>query len=113
MAHGHGEERQEHRTEHDLVPGREYLVFGLSFWNCELWVEVESDGGFLYSVPLSEFEIVNARPSKYWQLQREVDGAYTLWPLELRRPYFHADLADRVPAAVEAFAQLKLKLANE
>lgn len=101
------------RTEHDLVPGREYLVFGLSVWRSEVWLEVESDGGFLYSVPLSEFDLVKGRPSRYWELRVESDGVTTLWPPELRTPFFHADLAEREPTAVAAFAKLKRQLEVE
>lgn len=112
-ARDYGSTHAESRTEHDLVPGREYLVFGLSFWSGEVWVEVESEGGLLYSVPLSEFEILSGRPSKYWEIKRQPDGATTLWPRELTVPYFHSDLADGVPTANNAFAKLKLRMLSE
>lgn len=104
------EPRSAQRTEHDLVPGQEYAVFGLGFWEGRAWVEIESDGGFLYSVPLSEFEIVDATPSSLWRIRAQPDGAITLWPPEFYEPYFHSDLADRKPEAVDAFKSVRERL---
>lgn len=92
------------------MPGQEYAVFGLGFWEGRAWVEIESDGGFLYSVPLSEFEIVDATPSSLWRIRAQPDGAITLWPPEFYEPYFHSDLADRKPEAVDAFKSVRERL---
>src|SRR5713101_189436 len=99
--------RQPDRTEFDLVVGHEYVAMGFGFWDAKAWVEVATDGGFLLSVPLEEFEVVSGRPSSYWELRATDDGSVRLWPVSFYAPTYHSDLADRVPSVVQDFDRIK------
>lgn len=103
----------EPRTQHDLVPGREYVVFGLGFYENQVWVEVESDAGFLYSVPLEEFSVVEPTVSRLWHVLIDSDNAARLLPPEFSSPFFHGDLADREPEALRTFASVRRQILEE
>jgi hypothetical protein len=104
---------QRDRNEYDLTIVQEYVALGLGFWDGRAWVEVTTEGGFVISVPLDQFEIVSGESSAFWELRVDADGSVKLWPPSFYRPAYHADLADREPGVVADFEQVREKLEAE
>jgi hypothetical protein len=86
---------------------------GLGFWEGRAWVEIAMEGGFVLSVPLTEFEIVNGTPSTYWEARTDKEGTVRLWPPSFYQKTYQADLADREPSAVADFEQVRELLEAE
>lgn len=86
---------------------------GIGHWDGELWVEVATDGGFLMSVPASELELVNGRPSALWELRLGEAGDFRLWPSSFYGEFYHSDLADRVDGVVKDFEKMRAALERE
>ena len=97
--------------EFGVVIGREYLVLGLTVnvtsqtMGNGAWVDIlmEPDIPTVVSVPLSLFEILDARVSRYWELRASDLGTITLWPPSFYRESFLEDVSDRATEAVEEF----------
>ena len=92
------------KQEFSLFIGKEYIVFGLSILDGATWVQILSDFGYLYSVPLCLFEITDGRVSRYWQARSYENGTLKLWPPSFYQDYYHDDLIEGVPEVVEDFA---------
>lgn len=86
---------------------------GLGFWEGRTWVEIATEGGFVLSVPLAEFEIVNGSPSTFWVARMDDDGTVRLWPQSFYQETYQADLADREPSAVADFERVREMLESE
>lgn len=95
------------RNEYDLVIGQEYVAMGLGFWDSQVWAEIATDGGFLMSVPLQEFEIACGTPSAFWVTRMDPDGTVRLWPPSFFEEGYQALLADREPRAVADFDRIR------
>ena len=105
--------KQPDRTEYDLIVGQEYVAMGLGFWDAKAWMEIATVGGFLLSVPLTEFEVVSGKPSSFWELRVTADDAILLWPPSFYKATYHSELADRVPSVVEDFEYVRQLLEKE
>jgi len=101
------------RSEHDLLVGREYTAMGLGFWDGVAWVEIATEGGFLMSIPLTEFEIVEGSASAFWTARVDRDGTVRLWPPTFYEGTYHSDLADLEPGAVSDFARVRAMIESE
>lgn len=86
---------------------------GLSFSDDAVWVEIATEGGFLVSVPLKEFEIVSGKPSMFWEARVDSDNIFRLWPPSFYAPFYHSDLADREPDAVTDFDRVRKQIEED
>jgi len=94
-----------------VVLGREYLVLGLTINVAShalprgAWVDIlmEPDIPTLLNVPLSLFEIVDPRPSGYWEVRLFDEGMIRLQPASFYRESYMEDLSDREPESIEDF----------
>lgn len=86
---------------------------GVGFWDERAWVEIATEGGFILSVPLTEFEIVNGIPSTFWATRMDADGSVRLWPPSFYQDSYHSDLADRKPSVVADFERVRESLEAE
>jgi len=93
--------------------GREYLAFGLRLWGAAAWVDIEVDAGYLVSVPLCLFVVVDAKVSKTWTIRLHDDGDVALMPEAFHTEYFHDDLIEGVAAVQIAFNEAKRQLLAE
>ena len=93
--------------------GREYLAFGLRLWGAGAWVDIEVDAGYLVSVPLCLFEVVDARVSETWTVRMHDDGDVAVMPEAFHAEYFHDDLIEGVAAVRLAFNEVKRQLLDE
>jgi hypothetical protein len=93
--------------------GREYLAFGLRLWGAGVWVDIEVDAGYLVSVPLGLFEVVDAKVSETWTIRLHDDGDVALMPEPFHAEFFHDDLIEGVAAARIAFNEVKRQLLAE
>lgn len=86
---------------------------GLSFFDNAVWVEIATEGGFLMSVPLREFEIVSGKPSIFWEARVDKDNTFRLWPPSFYAPFYHSDLADRDPHVVTDFDRVREQIEED
>lgn len=100
--------------------GKEYLVFGMSVVdsflgnkNCVLVEIITSPLGYISSTPLSLFEILDSRVSKYWEYRKSNLEGITFWPSLFYQDFFHDDLSDGEPDVVAQFRKLKTLLEAE
>ena len=84
--------------DYDVVVGTQYLVYGIRGLAKTLWVDLLSDFGYIRSVPLGLFEILDGRMPLGWSFGLlSSNGDWALWPREFWRPYFHDDLSEGDP----------------
>ena len=107
------EYRRPDRNEYDLIIGREYIPMGLGFWDGQVFAEIATEGDFMLSVPLLEFELVSARPSALWAARIGEDAAFRMWPPSFYARDYHSKLADRVPDVVADFERVRAELEDE
>lgn len=109
-----GEYYHEGKQEFGLVIGNEYLVFGLSFLGGMPWIEIgPPEHEYLYSVPLCLFDIVNGTVSKCWEIKVRKDDVIFFWPISFYQEYYHDDLFEGVPVAVEDFRRVRKLIEEE
>jgi hypothetical protein len=102
-----------------LTSEKEYLVIGLQFstntkiHGTGVWVHLVSDYGHLTWAPISLFEVVDPRVSRYWEIRMTTPGVVTLWPALLYTEFFHEDLADGQSVKVREFQRLQELLKAE
>jgi len=107
------------RQTFGVTVGEEYLVLGLQFQiNSTLFgtgvvIQFINDDGHIGFAPLYLFEIIDGRPSKYWEARFWEDGSLTLWPTSFYREYYHDDLSEDVPEVVEDFKRVRALLESE
>lgn len=107
------------RTVYQLSVGTLYTVLGITlavhsriFGSATLF-EIRDDAGRCYSIPACLFDIVDARPSKFWRVRKRGELDVALWPEEFYREFFHDDLSEGVPDVVSAFANVVRRLQSE
>lgn len=92
--------------------GTEYVVLGLTYdpkmsdYAGNPIVEVKDDAGCLTALPIILFEIVDPRPSLYWQIRYDGGGWLTLYPESFYQEYYHDDLSEGVPEVEADFARV-------
>jgi hypothetical protein len=97
-------------TELKLIVGKEYIVYAISEWQGNLSYYICDERYTYYPIrnlaPL--FEIVDARYSRYWQVQFVTNGlleiAFENW---FSIPYFYDKLTDSEAEAVFIFDKIK------
>jgi hypothetical protein len=97
-------------TEFKLIVGKEYIVFAISDWQGNFSYYICDERYTYYPIhnraPL--FEIVDARYSRYWQVQLASNGlleiAFEHW---FSIPYFYDKLTDSEAEAVLIFDKMK------
>lgn len=100
------------KQEFHLDIGREYIVFGLQILSGEPWIEILSDSGYLRSVPLCLFNIIDGHISKLWEI-RYKDGFLTLWPAAFYDEYFFDDLIEGTEEIVDKFQKIRALIEKE
>lgn len=100
-----------------LIPGREYLVFGLQFrfggeGGTGVWVEYETELGYLSAAPIALFEISDPSVSKLWQLTVSAGTAF-LEPPSFKRDYYFDDLSSGIDEVRKDFAEVKRMISSE
>jgi hypothetical protein len=101
------------RQEFHIILGKEYIVFGIRILGGAPWVDIVTDSGYLYPVPLCLFEITDGRVSQYWELHFYEDGDLTLWPPSFYKEYYHDDLIEGVYEVVEDFDRVRTLIEAE
>jgi hypothetical protein len=106
------------RQEFHLTVGQEYLVFGLQFrfgsaGGVGVWIEYETELGYLGSAPLALFEVTDSRVSRFWEFAVAPDGTALLEPLSFRREYYFDDLSSGVESVLRDFEEVKRTLSTE
>ena len=97
-------------TEFKLIVGKEYIVYAISEWQGNLSYYICDERYTYYPIhnPAPLFEIVDARYSRYWQVQLATNGlleiAFELW---FSIPNFYDKLTDGEPEAVLIFDKIK------
>jgi hypothetical protein len=91
--------------------GRLYVVYGLRLWGSGVWIDIESDVGYLVTVPLCLFELADGRLPAIWAARVDEDGDIALLPEAFHAAYFMSDLADGRPEAWRELAHVKALLA--
>lgn len=106
------------RQDFHVTPGREYTVIGLDLsvgsvvQGTGVWVHLVTDFGHLTWAPLTLFEILDGRVSRYWVARSGPEGL-TLWPQALYREFFHDDLSEDIPEVVATFKRVVEELEAE
>ena len=97
-------------TEFKLIIGKEYIVYAISEWQGNLSYCICDERFTYYPIhnPAPLFEIVDARYSRYWQVQLATNGlleiAFEHW---FDLPNFYDKLTDGVEEAVLIFDKIK------
>ena len=105
-------------TDYRVEVGEEYFVVSIWMYSTSAWgpgavLEILSEIGRLYTVPLSMFEIVDGKLPSEWELRViSADTAFIAPPL-LFTEYFHDRLSDGEPSAVREFNALILQMERE
>jgi hypothetical protein len=103
------------KQQFGVAAGEKYLVFGLSIVDGETWIDILLlPSGYLHSVPLILFEILDRRLSKYWVIGFGPKGNLIMRPSSIvDQPYYFDDLSNGVPEVVEDFREVKELLEAE
>ena len=104
--------------EFHLTVGQEYLVYGLQFrlggaGGIGVWIDYETELGYLGSAPLALFEITDPRVSRFWELAFAPDGTALLEPRSFRREYYFDDLSSGEESVLRDFQEVKRTLSTE
>ena len=97
-------------TEFKLIVGKEYIVYAISEWQGNLSYYICDERYTYYPIhnPAPLFEIVDARYSRYWQVQLATNGlleiAFEHW---FSIPYFYDKLTDGEEATVLIVEKMK------
>jgi hypothetical protein len=97
-------------TEFKLILNKEYIVYAISEWQGNLSYYICDEGYTYYPIhnPAPLFEIVDARYSRYWQVQLATNGlleiAFEHW---FYLPNFYDKLTDKEAEAVLIFDNFK------
>ncbi len=104
-----------------LKVGREYLVFALTIDTSSaaaqggVWVSIQMEpkSPTMIAVPLSLFEIIDPRASRYWTVGSPREGLLRIWPAAFLADFYHDDLSERLPEAVNDFWKVQALLEAE
>src|SRR2546423_15272979 len=75
-----------------IVPGERYVVFALKAFAGEIWIDIvdrESQPGYLFSVPLILFEVVDSHVSRFWEARVGKQGNLKIAPSSLHNDYYY------------------------
>ena len=93
-----------------VVVGTDYIVYGLDTYPEGTWVYLETELGYLASVPIVLFELIEASVPNDWSIRVTSDGDVTVGPEALFREHFLDDLSEQLPHAVRQFVEMKRAL---
>lgn len=105
--------------DHQIIPGQTYLVLGITFSFPDephgggVQYQILNDFGKCRSIPSCLFEMHDPRCSKHWIARQDEDGSLLLWPEEFYAEFFHDDLSEGVPSAIDAFTRVVEQLQSE
>jgi hypothetical protein len=96
-----------------ITPGNIYTVLQLSYTYepPEINVDIKDDFDIPYIMPLFLFEIVDWRLSSYWKIEKKRNALSFKAPFY--KEYFHDELREGDPKAVETFSKTVELLENE
>jgi hypothetical protein len=84
-----------------LSQGKEYVVLGLTFcpklttYGGHPSVEIKDDGNSLTAFPIILFEIIDSKPSAYWETRYDAEkGVLSHYPELFYKEFFHDDLSE-------------------
>ena len=91
--------------------GNEYLVLGMLFATGEPfgigpWIQFKEDEGRFGQAPLSLFEIIDPRVSRFWEAVDWKNGVVGLGPPSFDRDFYMEDFMEGVPEIVEDFERV-------
>jgi len=108
----------EHQT-FGLTQGKEYLVLGLHFnintpgFGTGVAIQVLNDNGHIVFPPLSLFQIIDGRASRYWVACLSENGSVELQPPSFNREHYHERLSEYVQEIVEDFERAYAMIESE
>jgi hypothetical protein len=95
--------------QYQVSKGINYLVLGICFMignnhrNGIMYEIIDDVRKYSLSIPACLFEIVDSRPSKYWQAKGKEGMSLTLWPEEFYDEYFFDDLTEDIESVQKTF----------
>jgi hypothetical protein len=92
-----------------LVIGKEYKVYGIDTSPRSVWVLIETDLGYLVSVPLLLFTVIDPRIPPGWVIEVGPPCELSIMPPELLDPYFLDDLSEGIPEVRHTFERVRLE----
>ena len=96
-----------------LIPHETYVVFGLQILGGMPWVELLSDSGYLFSVPLCLFDIIDGTVSQYWEARITKELNLLMWPPSFYKEFYHDDLLEGRIDAVHDFQKVLKRIESE
>jgi hypothetical protein len=104
--------------EFHLRVGQEYLVNGLQFrfggrGGIGVWIEYETELGYLGFGPMVLFEVANPTVSRLWQFSFASEGTALLEPPSFRQEFYFDDLSSGVESVLRDFEAVKRTLSSE
>jgi len=104
--------------EFHLRVGQEYLVYGLQFrfggrGGIGVWIEYETELGYLGFAPMALFDVVNPSVSRLWQFSFASEGTALLEPPSFRREFYFDDLSSGVESVLRDFETVRRTLSSE
>lgn len=96
--------------EFAVVLGNEYLAYGLRVWGAGVWVDIQVEAGYLHTVPLALFDVLDSQVPALWTLRSEQDGDCALLPEKFHQMFFIDDLVEGKADAVLEFQRVKAVL---
>lgn len=110
-------EYPEKKNHFFITTGKEYVVFGLSFYSNRYgkgcFVQILSDHNHLIDVPIKLFKITDNRSSRYWNIKINENGDMFLWPASFFEEFYHDDLSEGIDHIVKDFDLVKDKILTE
>jgi hypothetical protein len=95
------------KQEFGVDANDEFFAYGLTLQDGELWVHLRSQFNYLWLVPLMLFEIIDHSIPPQWEVHQSEGGCTFFGPTEMLAKFFHDDLLEGVPAAVEQFQRIR------
>ena len=96
-----------------IKEGNEYVALGLGIWGGTAWVEIAENDRVVAPTPLFLFEIVDGRPSSFWEVRKQDNGTFLMWPPLFYEHAFHDRLCNGAPELVDRFCLLRLSMEAE
>lgn len=99
--------------------GKEYLVLGIAFhinlpgFGTGVQLQFLDDDGDIGFAPLFMFEIVDGRPSKYWEARFYKNGSFEFQPPSFYKEYYHNNLSEGIDEVVNDFKRILALLKAE
>ena len=98
------------KQEFPVDTGRSYHVYGMRLWGAGVWIDIESEGGYLVVVPLCLFTVVDSAVPPWWVAKVDDDGDVALLPEAFHDRYFIDALSEGDTRAKAAFAAIKRQM---